>query len=354
MNLDDTVLDLVRGADPIDPTAAAEWSRSDDARHVLDGVLRSDGAAPSARTGRRVRRLIVASLVVTGGVTSAAAAASILGSPAPDRVRDHLASLDEGMPDDLRLDPDLDRARAVAATASGVLYAADLRDGGYCFEIVSDADRPRGAVCVTSQHLGDRALEVTAPIPSGAADALLVGGRINDERVQNVVARYTSGRSDEVELGLDRFWLLEIPAGEHDRALEKGLVVAGVDAGGRDVFTLAVPPLRDDDPAGTRLDDAQPIFVSTISDGNDLAMVLGVEGSVNVADAATLTLELEYPDGTTTTVSLADDGTYRFTVPTGRQHDFATANGRLVARDAAGNIVATGRVTSVANSRRSR
>jgi hypothetical protein len=115
------------------------------------------------------------------------------------------------------------------------------------------------------------------------------------------------------------------------------------------VVTLAVPPLRDKDPLGTRLDRLQPIFVSTISTDTDLTLVLGVEGSLNVAGAATL--ELAYPDGTTVTIPVEPDGTYRFLLPADRQDDFATSSGSLIARDAAGEIVATTPVSSVARSR---
>ena len=104
------------------------------------------------------------------------------------------------------------------------------------------------------------------------------------------------------------------------------MVVAGVDADGLDVSTLAVPPLRDEDPDGTAHDNAQPVFVSTISSGDDLTLVLGVEGSVNAAGATTL--ELDYPDGTATEIALASDGSYRFMIPPDRQSDFATVIGQ--------------------------
>jgi len=113
---------------------------------------------------------------------------------------------------------------------------------------------------------------------------------------------------------------------------------------------VAVPPLHDDDPQGTRLDHAQPIFVSTISSSDDLTVVLGVEGSLNVAGAATF--ELEYPDGTTVMIPVGPNGAYQYMLPTDRQDDFATASGRLIGRNAAGEIVATAPVSSAANSRR--
>lgn len=350
MNINDAVLDRVRSANPVDATVAIDWSRSGDGRRVLDTVICAEVVAVPARHRRRARRLVVTAVVVTGGLTTAAAATGVLGRLAPDRVRDHLAALDKGLPADLRLNPDVEHARAVAYTPSGVLYAADLSGGGYCIEVVTDGDRPRGAACVTPAHLGDRAIEVTAPIPFDPGGALLVGGRINDQQVTKVEARYASGRSEDATPGLERYWLIEVPSSERDSALTNGLIVAGVGADGHDVSTLSVPALRDDDPTGTKLDRSQPIFVSTISAGDDLTLVLGVEGSVNVADAAKL--ELQYPDGTTAIIPIGSGGAYRLMLPTDRQDDFATTSGRIIARDSAGEIVAMVAVSSVANTRR--
>jgi hypothetical protein len=108
--------------------------------------------------------------------------------------------------------------------------------------------------------------------------------------------------------------------------------------------------LGDEDPHGTKLDKLQPVFVSTISSGDDLTLVLGVEGSVNAAGATSL--ELVYPDGTSADVALAPDGSYRLLIPFDRQSDFASSWGKLVARDASGQIVASVSFSSVANTQR--
>jgi hypothetical protein len=350
MNGNDALLERVRRADPVDAAEILDWSNSDDARRMVGRVTCTTVVTIPTHRRRRAIRAGVAAVAVAGGLTTAAAAGSLLGRPAPERVREHLSDLDRGMPADLQLNPDLQHARAVAATSSGVLYAADLKDGGYCLEVASDGDRPRGAVCVRAAQLGDRAIEVTAPIPMGPAGVLLVGGRINDERVERVVARYPDGLSVDTPIGLERYWLFEVPSSERGEALDNGLVVAGVGADGRDVLTVSVPPLRDDDPQGTGRDRAQPIFVSTISRGDDLTVVLGVEGSVNAPDASTL--ELQYPDGTTTRLSMARGGSYRYMLPADRQDDFAAATGRLIARNSAGEVVASAPVSSVANARR--
>jgi hypothetical protein len=348
MTTTDELLEAVRSADPISDIDVRLWSSSEDAQRMLDQIVGSELVA--VRASRRRRTLWIASTVVaTSALATAAAASGLLGEPAPEPIRADIAAVDEGLPEDLRANPDVDNAMAVASTASAVLYAADVKDGGYCYEIATQGDRPMGAVCVTASRLGDRAIEITAPIPADDAAPLLVGGRINDSHVERIVARYPSGTSVDVELGLSGYWLLEVPQDARDVALTTGLEIVGVGSDGQDLTTVAVPPLRDDDPAGAH-DQAQPIFVSTISSEHDLTLVLGLEGSVNVADAATL--ELQYPDGTVTPITLAADHSYRFILPDDRQSDFANAFGQLIARDANATTVATTSISSVANHRR--
>jgi hypothetical protein len=348
------VLGRVRRVDPIREIDLGEWGASSEARRVLDRVVGStllDRARLEGPRRHRARWLAGGAVVVTGALATAAAASGVLGGSAPDPIRAHLAALDDGLPQDLRVNPDVEHAMAVASTATGVLYAADIKDGGYCIEVATEGGRPRGAACVTAAQLGDRAIEVTAPIPSGPDAALLVGGRINADQVARVVVRYSNGTSEDVVLGLARYWLVEVPESARATALADGVQIVGIDAQGREVSTLAVPPLRDDDPTGTALDSAQPVFVSTISTGDDLTLVLGVEGSVNAAGATAL--ELVYPDGTAAAIALAPDGSYRFMLPADRQNDFASSSGKLVARDAGGRIVASVSFSSVANSHRS-
>jgi len=355
MRIDDEILDRIRRADPLDAEEAEIWRRSHElgASQLLGSISVASSVASSAsgrgRSRRTRRRVAIAAVLASAGLATAAAAAGVLGRPAPDRVRLHLAALDEGLPADLRLNPDVAHARAVAATAGGALYAADLQDGGSCMEIVSDGDRPRGATCTTAAELGERPVEVMAPIASSAEDILLVGGRVNADQVRHVVIRYADGQRLAAAEGIDRYWLVEVPASEHASALRDGLVVTGLAADNHEVSTVAVDGLLDDDPLGTRLDQLQPIFVSTISAG-DLTQVLGIEGSVHAVGA--VRLSLRYPDGTTTTVPLGSDGTYRYMLPAERQDDFAKASGLLVARDATGNVVASVPVSSVAGGRR--
>ena len=83
-----------------------------------------------------------------------------------------------------------------------------------------------------------------------------------------------------------------------------------------------------------------------MSDGSDLTLILGVRGVVNAKGA--VSLEFRYPDGTIVPVTLQDDGSYDFDIPTSRQGDLLHAPATLIARDANGQEVASVPVASVA------
>jgi hypothetical protein len=332
-------LERIGDLDPIDDDESMDWYQNFDLRNVMHRQLES-----LPRRHRRRTVIAVGAGTVVLGIGTAAAATGVLGGSAPDAVKQHLAGLDEGMPADLRYDPDLEHARAVAVTPSAALYMADAADGGYCLEVASDVVRPRGATCVTAGAAARSPLEITAPIPSGV-EPLLVAGRANDGRIAALAVEYPDGSTAEVSFGLDRAWLVEVPANHREATLENGLTVLGLDSNGTIIVRTSVPALRADDPTGDTADRAQPIFVSTISDGDDLTLVLGLDGKVNVPATA---LALQYPDGTTVPIDLAADGSYRYDVPVDRQGDFSDRVGVLVATDDSGATVATAPVGSVA------
>lgn len=343
----------LRSADPISPADSEAWLRSNAAVAMLERILAEPAAAPPAppahgRTAglrRRRARVVASAVVVVAGGTATAFATGIIGGPAPDPVKQHLAGLDRGMPADLRYNPDLDHARAVAATPDGTLYLADTADGGYCIEVASGIDRPRGASCVTAADLATRPLDITAPIPDSDSSPLLVAGRVNDSRITAVRATYRDGVTVDITPGLDHGWLLEVAPAQHDSALSHGVRISGIDRDGQVVVTVRVPALRDDDPVGTAHDNEQPIVVDTTSNGEDLTLVLAVHGRVNVAGVDRL--ELRWPDGTTTDIPVAGSGRYVLDIPTSRQNAFADRPGSLAAiRD--GQVVATAPVASVA------
>jgi hypothetical protein len=346
----DPVLQLLERVDPAREPAVAAW----DDTAVRAEVAARAAAAPAAtslaavvplrRTAARTRRLAAAGALVLAGGTGVAAAGGVLGSPAPPSVLDDLAAVDRGMPADLRLNPDLSGARAVAATASAVLYAADLPDGGHCSEIVVGGGRPSGAVCTRASALGARPVEVTAPIAAPGAP-LVLGGRLNEPGLDGLHARFADGSTAEVAIGDAGFWLYEVPTDHHRSVLDGGLTLVATRGGQPAGEPVTVPPLRDEEDGGA-LDVLQPIFVSTVSDDADLTSVLAVEGKVHAEGAASL--ELLYPDGTVEPVALGADGSYRHDLALDRRDDLAATPGLLVARDASGTTVASAPVASVA------
>jgi hypothetical protein len=123
----------------------------------------------------------------------------------------------------------------------------------------------------------------------------------------------------------------------------KEFELVGLDAAGTVTASMPIPPITPE--TGPAPDD-EPISVETISDGNDLSLVLGVHGRVLAQGA--VSLELRYPDGTTVSVPLAADGSYRIDIPRSRQDAFAQAPGTLLALDGSGHVVGSSVLASVA------
>src|ERR687887_1126320 len=133
------------------------------------------------RRGWRLRAAAVAGAAVLVLSGAAFGISVLLGWPAPEHVKRELAAVDQGMPEDLRLNPDVEHAVAVAATDTATLYAATLRGGGSCSEIVTADDRGRGATCTTSAQYVARPIDITLPFDEGATPEtpVVVGGRVN-------------------------------------------------------------------------------------------------------------------------------------------------------------------------------
>src|SRR5947207_2407655 len=152
---------------------------------MMDDALHNDLlAAYGGRLSRRRRRRVIAAAASAGALALTGAglgAAVLFGWPAPQHVKDEIAAVDRGLPADLRLNPDVEHARAVAATGTATLYAASLHDGGSCTEIVTAGERGRGATCATGAEGGSRPLDVVLPFDDQAGpDApVVVGGRVN-------------------------------------------------------------------------------------------------------------------------------------------------------------------------------
>nr|MDP9341419.1 hypothetical protein [Actinomycetota bacterium] len=335
------LIKLVREADPAPDAMASAWGRSREAELILLATLASEPARRRPHVVRRSARiaLVAGLLVVIGGV--AAGAAAILGQPAPPEVKHDIQSVDAGLPADLALNPDVQRAHVVASTGSSTLYAATLKDGGYCMELASGG-APRGAVCtIASQELP---IDLTVPFsdPVTETSPVTAGGRVNASTAATLSVHFPDGSEAEIPLGDDGFFVYDVPAAELASVHQGGFLLMARDPAGAEVAEARLPA---DFAEGPR-DQDQPLFVSTISDGSDFTKVLGVEGSVNAQGAVSLTFT--YPDGTTIDVPLKLDRSFRFDIPQGRQGDLYHAPGTLVARDADGDVVAQAPVAAVA------
>jgi hypothetical protein len=293
------------------------------------------------RTIRAVATASFSALVLTG---VALGAASLLGWPAPEHVKKEIAAVDNGLPEDLRLNPDVEHARAVASTGSSTLYAAALRDGGRCTELVTASDRGRGATCSTDADQAARALDVTVPADGGAGSnaPVVLAGRVNASGAASLEIAYENGASDAISLGEDRYFVFEVPTAHRAPAHESGFSLIARDAGGSIVATTSVPADWDDDPVP---DEAAPLFVSTRSHEADFTKVYGLEGHVSAAGASTL--ELAYGDGGHVTIPIQADGSFEYTVPQDRVDDFMEPQ-LLTVRDAHGAAIVSKPVAAVA------
>jgi len=292
-----------------------------------------------------VRTLVVAAtlLVLASG---AAGARLLLGGPAPAAVKDDLNAVDQGMPADLRLNPDARNARLVASADGAQLFAADLAGGGYCAEIVTPDARAAGAVCTPAQALSLQPIGVTVPFvdPITIHSPFVVGGRVNVSGAVSLDAVFRDGTREPLTLGEDGFYVFAVSTARLPDAHRHGLSLVASDEAGAAIASADVPATDFGDPQAQ--DASERIFVSTISTHSDFTKVLGIEGSVNVPGAATL--ELHYPDGTVSDVPLEGNGSYHYDLPAARQDDLFAQPGRLVARDARGNEIATAPVAAVA------
>jgi hypothetical protein len=297
---------------------------------------------------RRRRRLVRAGAIASTGVLALAGAAlgaaALLGWPAPLHVKNEIAAVDQGLPADLRLNPDVEHARAVASTENATLYAAALKGGGSCSEIVTSGDRGRGATCTTGADLASNPLDLVAPSDEseGPDSPVVLGGRINDPAGSTLAARYADGSSDPVPLGEDRYFLFEVPADHRASVHASGLELVARNDGGAVVSRGSLPADWDNAPVP---DEQAPIYVSTRSDSSDFTKVYGLEGHVGAAGA--VRLELDYGDGTRTEIPLQADGSYEYTLPADRIDDFMQPR-TLDALDGRGQVVASTPVAAVA------
>ncbi|MEP6758167.1 MAG: hypothetical protein ABJB55_03130 [Actinomycetota bacterium] len=340
------LMTMVRDADPASPQDRTNWATSTQAEAVLRMILASEVSVVDHEPKEyRTMRVVLVAVAIVLAAAAGAAAGEILGTPAPATVQQDFTNVDVGMPADLRLNPDVRDARLAAVTEGAALYFATLSDGGYCLEIVTDADGARGAVCTPGAAVGSLSIEITAPFtdPITATSPIVVGGRVN-VAASSLEARFADGVTGAIPLGAESFYVFSVPNDELAGAHTNGLELIARDATGAVTGSSRVPPSETRRPEAT--DRLMPIFVSTISTHEDFTKVLGVEGRVNVGHA--VRLELRYPDATTVRIAIDGQGRYRYLLPSGRQDDLAELPGTLTAYDAEGQQVATAPVASVA------
>jgi hypothetical protein len=314
---------------------------------ALQHDLRTAYSRLLVRRARRRRVAMVSALAGAGALLLGAAAlgaATLLGWPAPRHVQNEIAAVDRGLPADLRLNPDVEHARAVASTASATLYAASLRDGGSCTEIVTAGERGRGATCATAADRARQAIDLVAPFDDGAGPQapVVLGGRINDAAGSNLEAVYANGGHDDVGLGEDRYFLFEVPAEQRPSVHASGLELIARNGDGSIVGRATLPADWDDSAVP---DEQAPLYVSTRSDESDFTKVYGLEGHVGAPGA--VRLELDYGDGTRATIPIKADGSYEYAVPPERMGDFMKPL-TLAALDKSGKVVASTTVAAVA------
>jgi hypothetical protein len=296
------------------------------------------------RRRRVVRGLAIASAAALALTGAGFGTAVLLGWPAPAHVKRELRAVDQGLPADLRLNPDVEHAQAVAATENATLYAASLRDGGSCTEIVTVGERGRGATCTTGAQLSLRPLDLTIPFDdqAGPEAPVVIGGRINAEGGTSLEIRYADGSADSVPLGDDRYFLFEVSAAHRASVHASGLTLLARDEGGSVVGRADVPADWDD---AAVPDEQAPLYVSTRSDESDFTKVYGLEGHVSAAGVTRL--ELDYGDGVRVAIPIKPDGSYDYHVPGGRIDDFMQPR-TLDAVDAHGRVLASATVAAVA------
>ncbi|MEO8689681.1 MAG: hypothetical protein ABI611_15905 [Solirubrobacteraceae bacterium] len=306
--------------------------------------------AATRRRRRRVARSAGLSAATVGLLATAALGASaILGRPAPESVKRDLRAVDRGMPADLRRNPDVESAHAVAVADGSTVYFAQLADGGYCAELVT-GDRARGAVCSTAGQTDKTPIGVTVPFTDPIKDTspVTVSGRVSVAGARVVQLVYPDQAVDEVPISPERFYVAEVPEAHLAAVHRRGLLLIARDADGK-ALAQAVVPADAITPPTEAQRPKDPIEIDTISDGSDLTRMLGVRGTVQIPGVTRL--RLRYPDGHSAAIALKEQR-YRYDVPRARQRDFATRPGTIEAIDARGAKVGERMVASVAFWRR--
>ena len=306
---------------------------------LADLMPAAERLAAGRRARRRMIRLVAAAVAALALASSAALAGlAVLGSEAPPAVKRDLLAVDSGMPRDLRLNPDVRSAHAVAATRDSIVYFAALEDGGYCAELVTAAAGPRGAICSTAGEIQRSGMSVTVPFtdPVRPDSPVTVSGRVASPNAVSVELVYPDSGSDSVELGERGFYVADVPQNHLAAVHEHGLMLIARDQDGKPLTQAVIPTDAITPPSeAERPHDA--LELDTVSTESDFTRVLRVRGRLYVSGVDHVTLR--YSDGESVRLPL-DGRRFDYAVPAVRQHDLITpgvvtawaADGRALAR----------------------
>ena len=310
---------------------------------LRNGVERLISERQRRRRKSRMLALAVAVLLCLSGL--ALAATTFVSSPAPESVQTDIAAVDAGMPDWLRLNPDIHNAHSVASSGASTLWLAELADGGQCLELTTTYYPDlRAPGCTTGSALD--VAPITATLPNdgsaGAASPVVIAGHVQPPNASLSLV-LSDGRRIPVPFGAQQFYVIDLTGADAAEVRSHGVALVAADAAGTQLARTTVP--ADWDANAQDVAKETTIDVTTRSDGNDFTKVLGIDGILR--DPLPASLQLVYDDSHTTDIALEPDGSFHYDVPADRQADFMTPR-RLIGRDAQGRIVVDRPVAAVA------
>jgi hypothetical protein len=317
----------------------------DELRTALrDGLQRL--ISDRARRRRRSRLLAVALAALLSLSGLAFAATVFVSSRAPASVQTDIAAVDSGMPESLRLNPDVENARSVASTGASTLWLADLASGGRCLELTTTYyPNVRAPGCTTGSAL--ELTPITATLPNddrvGATSPVVIAGHVQPASAVSLSLTLSDGRRVAVPFGARHFYVIDLTGADAADVRSHGVSLEADDSGGIAVARVTVP--ADWDASAADVGRQTTVDVTTRSDSSDFTKVLGIDGVLR--DPIPASLELVYDDAHTAAIELAPDGTFHYDVPADRQGDFMTPR-RLIGRDAQGRVVVDRPVAAVA------
>jgi hypothetical protein len=296
------------------------------------------------RRRRRAKRTTATIVLLAGLATSAALGAGALFSPAPDSIKRSLLAIDAGMPADLRLNPDVEHAHAVAAAGDSIVYFAALAEGGYCAELAVGG-RGRGAVCSTARQTDTTPLSVTIPFDDPVTDhsPVVVSGHVSLRDAKSVELVYPDGAREEVAVSAERFYVANVPDAHLKAVHRGGLMLVARDRDGKPLAEAVVPMDAITPPTEAERPN-DPLEVETVTDEGDLSRLLAIDGRTRVSGA--VRARLTYPDGSRAETPISG-GSFRFDIPPRKRGAMARIPGEVDVLDAAGKVVASRPVAAV-------